>query len=348
MEDSARPAPRPLTRSDTGRGGRACSLRLDPWAAAYDGSIQIVDDEEGADVDVRVESASWTVLLPPPSLRPGRLAFVDGVRRVEHRLLVSDGARTVFGLLGSYGVGATVVDASSKAAHEAAARVAHEEIGRVAVSAGGLTLEPFSVARRAGGAALVFTPRTEAPNTPLAPVTGLQTAMREAEGRLAGSLATEMEIVFQDGPLSFLTAGTRGRVVGVVKRLQRQYLDASEQALLPTLAIGERTPLFLVGGREPRYSWYLRLARGRAIEAALTGVVRAECRAADGLAEARLLADISARELPRFASDAARDPRAPQNLYPVGGLEARLKHLLGDPAVVRRAIEAQLTSEVTA
>jgi hypothetical protein len=52
--------------------------------------------------------------------------------------------------------------------------------------------------------------------------------------------------------------------------------------------------------------------------------------------------------LPRFASDAARDPRAPQNLYPIGGLEAQLKHRLGDPAVVRRAIEAQLHSEVTA
>jgi hypothetical protein len=50
----------------------------------------------------------------------------------------------------------------------------------------------------------------------------------------------------------------------------------------------------------------------------------------------------------RFASDATRDRRAPQNLLPIGGLEARLKHLLGDPAVVRRAIEAQLHSEVTA
>ena len=76
--------------------------------------------------------------------------------------------------------------------------------------------------------------------------------------------------------------------------------------------------------------------------------MRLEAKAARGLAEARALADLSARELPRFASDAMRDPRAPQNLFPIGGLEARLKHLLGDPAVVRRAVEAQLHSEVTA
>jgi uncharacterized protein len=322
-------------------------LRLDPWAAEYDGSIQVADDEDGANVDVGVEASAWLAISPPPAPRPPQIAFVDGVRRVEHRLLVSDRDRTVFGLLGSYGVGAALVEAAASATHEATARVAHETIGRAAVTAGGLTIAPFSAAVRAGSA-IVFEPRTEAQNTPLAPVAGLQTAMREAEGRLAGRLAAEVEVVFQDGPLSFLTAGVAGRVVGVVKRLQRQYLDPAHHVLLPRLGVGERTPLFLVGGREPRYSWYLRIAFGRAIEAALTGVVRAECPAARGLAEARELADLSARELPRFASDAARDPRAPQNLYPVGGLEARLKHLLGDPAVVRHAIEAQLTSEVTA
>jgi len=52
--------------------------------------------------------------------------------------------------------------------------------------------------------------------------------------------------------------------------------------------------------------------------------------------------------MPRFASTAAHDARAPQNLFPIGGLEARLKHLLGDPAVVRRAIEARLHDEVAA
>ncbi len=316
---------------------RPLALRLDPWAAEYEGSIQVADDAEGAPVDVRVESACWEAIRPSPAPPPQRIAFVDGVRRIEHRLLVSEGERTVFGLFGSFGVGAAFVATT--------ARVERERIGRVVVVAGGLLLEPFSAALRDGG--VVFEPRSEAANTPVAPVEGLQAAMREAEGRLAGELASEVEVVFQDGPLGFLTAGVLGPVVGFVKRLQRQYLDPAHHALLPRLGVGERTPLFLVGGREPRYSWYLRIASGRAIESALTGVVRAECRAAQGVDEARRLADLSARELPRFASDAAHDPRAPQNLYPVGGLEARLKHLLGDPALVRRAIEARLHREVT-
>jgi hypothetical protein len=228
-----------------------------------------------------------------------------------------------------------------------AARVGHETIGRVAVTGGGLRLEPFHAPVH-GTRALVFEPRSEADNTPVAPVDGLQKAMRETEAGLAERLSAEADVVVLDGPLSFLTAAARGRVVGFVKRLLRNYLDPAAHALLPRLGVGERTPVFLIEGREPRYSWYVRIARGRPIESALTGVARLEAPASRGLEEARHLADLSAREMPRFASDPTRDPRAPQNLFPIGGLEARLKHLLGDAGFVRRAIEAQLHSEVTA
>jgi hypothetical protein len=314
------------------------SLRLDPWGAEYEGSIQLSDEEEAVPVDIRVESAAWAAVRPGPAPRPERIAFVDGVRRVEHRLLIGNGERTVFGLLGSFGVGAVLVDG--------VARVGHETIGRVAVAGGGLKLEPF-VAPVDGRGALLFEPRSEPETTPVAPVEGLQKAMRHTEAGLAERLSAEVDVVFLDGPLTFLTAAAGGSVVGFVKRLLRNYLDPSAHALLPRLEVGERTPLFLIPGREPRYSWYVRIARGRPIESALTGVVRLEARAARGLDEAKAVADLSAREMRRFASDATRDPRAPQNLYPIGGLEARLKHLLGDAAVVRRAVEAQLHSEVT-
>jgi len=314
------------------------ALRLDPWGAEYEGSIQIGDEDEPVPVDIRVEQAGWGAIRPSPGPPPGRIAFVDGVRRVEHRLLVADEERTVFGLLGSFGVGAVLVDGR--------ARVAHEGIGRALVTGGGLKLDAFG-APVGGHASLLFEPRSEPDNTPVAPVEGLQKAMRREEASLAERLSAEVEVVFLDGPLTFLTAA-RGSVVGFVKRLLRSYLDPSAHALLPRLEVGERTPLFLVPGKDPRYSWYLRIARGRAIESALTGVVRLEARAARGLAESKALADLSARELPRFASTATHDARAPQNLFPIGGLEARLKHLLGDSAFVRRAIEARLQSEVAA
>ena len=315
------------------------TLRLDPWAPEYEGSIQLPpDDAGGRPVDIRVERAAWEAIRPADAPRPRVIAFVDGVRRVEHRLLVTRGGRTAFGLLGSYGVGAVRVDA--------AARVTDALVGRAAVVGGGDTIDPF-VAVVGDRLTILFEPHSVADADPAAPLAGLQAAMRRSEAGLAERLSGEVDVVYQDGPLTFVTAA-KGCVVGFVKRLQQAYLDPSAEALLPRLDVGERTPLFLISGRGPRYSWYQRIAFGRAIESALTGVVRLETPAGRGLAEAIRLADLSAREIPRFASHPARDPRAPQNLYPIGGLEDRLKHLLGDPLLLRRAVEASLHSEVTA
>jgi hypothetical protein len=250
-------------------------------------------------------------------------------------------------------MGAGVAGALKRAGGEEIEREAIAQgpipLGSAAVTGGGLRLPLFEAAVSNGRAVVRFEPVSEPENTPMAPVQGLQTAMRKSEASLAERLSAEADVVFLDGPLTYLTAAAPGRVVGYVKRLLRSYLDVSAAALLPRLAAGERTPLFLVEGqREPRYSWYLRLAPGRPIQSGLAGIVRLETRATPGLDAARALADLSARELPRFASDAARDPRAPQNLVPIGALEARLKHRLGDATIIRRAIEARLHQEVTA
>jgi hypothetical protein len=56
------------------------------------------------------------------------------------------------------------------------------------------------------------------------------------------------------------------------------------------------------------------------------------------LSEAVRLADSSAMTLPRLASIPYKDPRAPQNLLPIGGLERRLRALLGDARLLHRAL----------
>jgi len=54
------------------------------------------------------------------------------------------------------------------------------------------------------------------------------------------------------------------------------------------------------------------------------------------------LANLSASCIPAFAGDSTRDPRAPQNLLPIGALEQELRHRLGDSIAIRRAIERVL------
>lgn len=57
-----------------------------------------------------------------------------------------------------------------------------------------------------------------------------------------------------------------------------------------------------------------------------------------GLPEATRIADLVACHLPRYAGRPGVDPRAPQNLTPVGALETRLKHRLGSATVISRAL----------
>ena len=76
------------------------------------------------------------------------------------------------------------------------------------------------------------------------------------------------------------------------------------------------------------------------------GVIRLEVGAAVGLESARHLAGMSAAVLPRFASMAMRDARAPQNLVPVGALEEELRRRMGDPLLIRRAIEKRISEGV--
>ena len=85
-----------------------------------------------------------------------------------------------------------------------------------------------------------------------------------------------------------------------------------------------------------RYAWYSRLVPLRSPWHDHAGVVRCEVPAGIGIDAAVALADSVAALLPRFAGRPT-DPRAPQNLAPVGGLETWLRHRMGHAGIVRRA-----------
>ena len=143
-----------------------------------------------------------------------------------------------------------------------------------------------------------------------------------------------VDTLIVDGPL-------RGRghlpgSVGYVKTQHTQYLAAPLDQVVGQLAPGQRTPLFAIAGMLPRISWYARLPGPRAH--ALAGIVRCEIDGASSLDDARLLADQVTSRLPRFASSPHKDSRAPQNLYPIAGLERELRRRLGDPWLVERAL----------
>ena len=115
-----------------------------------------------------------------------------------------------------------------------------------------------------------------------------------------------------------------------------KYLPTALDRVVGELGAGERTPVFLLDARFRKYSWYLRLPGPDG--GPWAGIVRCEASAALRAEQAIELADRVAATLPRFASEPHKESRAPQNLYPIGGLERKLRHRLGDAAVVYRAL----------
>ena len=114
------------------------------------------------------------------------------------------------------------------------------------------------------------------------------------------------------------------------------YLPPDLNAVVGALTPGQRTPAFLMGTSWDRHSWYLRLPGPKG--APWSGVVRIECPATLPVDEVTRLAGLSQRCLGRFASAAYKDSRAPQNLYPIAGLERELRRRLGDQRLLYRAL----------
>ena len=161
---------------------------------------------------------------------------------------------------------------------------------------------------------------------------GIHEQMTAVESKIASE--HDVDLVVFDGPL-------RGRndplAVGYVKTQQVQYLTNEVQPILVKRGAGQRTPLFLVGGRgHTRYSWYMRLPGPRSNP--MSGIVRCELVAQGTIDSAISRASQITLVLPRFASEPHKDPRAPQNLYPIAGLEHHLRHRLGDPQLMERAL----------
>jgi len=302
-------------------------LFVEGWAPDYGAPFEPTEEFAPAEgsVDVFVERSTWE---PMDGSDDGasRIAFVDGVRRVDARLTVDDAAAgPIPGICGTFAVGAACWDREARATDIDAARVE-----RLAVLSGRRE-------ERLPPVALEPPYRTEAiaDPDPDALVRHLHTLMRRAEGECATARAREGWFVLADGPLNDLTPQT---TIGYVKSHRVTYLPAAQGATVAALEPGQRTPLFTIAAYQ-RYSWYVRLSRPAGGHS-WSGVVRCEASGSLPQSEVRVMADRSAAILPVVASQEYLDPRAPQNLVPIAALERALRHLMGDRGLVYRAVRA--------
>lgn len=300
---------------------------VEGWAPEYGAAVEALDEFEPAvgSVDVVVEGVPWEPIGGRDDDHPV-VAFVDGVRRVDARLVLDTDEGPVPGLCGSYAVGAVVWHR-----RERRAEIVERHVGRLAV------LTKGRVARiPAAGPALEYRGESVPDDDPAALVRHFHGQMRLAEARIAEGLARLGIFVVADGPL--YEPASPFEQVGLVKSHRVSYLGGDHGRVVGALGPGERTPVFTIKGYE-RYSWYVCLARYPGGHS-WTGIARCEAPAALPLERVAAIADRTAAVLPRVGSEPHLDPRAPQNLIPIAALERDLRHRLGEPGLVLRALRA--------
>ena len=179
-------------------------------------------------------------------------------------------------------------------------------------------------------------PHDECP--PRDPDTKINTCMTEVEAVAERTCRSTSAAYRARRPVAESTKELATRWASVVPR--RQISAHRARRVVAELRPGERTPVFALDSRSPKNS---RGTCGSPAHCGGPGRESFAVRRAWPSCEGDRLADRVGRDPPRFAVGAAQGPRAPQNLYPIGGLERHLRHRLGDAAVIYRALRQAST-----
>lgn len=298
---------------------------VESWAPEYGIAVDaatLEDASEHVDVAVERELGDWGPVAVAPTQRPERMLFVDGIQRIDARVWIHDGDVSRAAVCAS--VAAGLVTCTPGRAEVTAVEVFRGLYAAASSGAG-------SIVSRHATYDLVPVASDDPDDVYFALHSQRTRLERDVSKGHAG------DVVVFDGPL-------RGRTdpsgVGYVKTHHKLYLPETVAPVLGRLGDGERTPVFFVSGGPGggRWSWYLRLPGPRSHP--LSGIVRLELPGAGigAAAVATTRADVVSAALPALASESHKEPRAPQNLYPIAGLEQELRRRLGDPRLLERSL----------
>ncbi len=298
---------------------------VDTWAPDYGTSReeQLREASRPVDVGVEVPSDDWEPVTPSAgTVAVDTVTFVDGVRRIDARIWIG----ADHGGQDTPGVCATV-----------AAGAVRCRPGLATIEAVVVERALFTSADAAEPLDLGTTGRYELRPLPVATDEALYLAVHNHMTAVEQDLSQELDepgLVVFDGPLGVRDGAN---AAGYIKSQHVLYLeDPAQQNVVARLSVGQRTPLFHIGGELSNWSWYTRLPGP--LSHSMSGVVRVELPGLGEVGSAAERADQITASLPRFASEAHKDGRAPQNLYPIAGLERELRRRLGDAKLLDRAL----------
>ena len=296
------------------------NFAVENWAPSYGAATEDVGAEEAtAEVErsVEIPEGSWKPIKPSVQ-PPPEIAFVDGTNRIDAQVWIDEPDGDVRpGICATYAAGAVVCDGIARVTEVRVQRGLFTSSGHAEpITTGHVTYEVRASTGTLEQLAMSVIDR-----------------MRHLEAEVARAV-TGVDLIVLDG----LLWGREDipKAIGYIKSHRTPYLPAELNAIVSSLAPGERTPLFLVTTSWTRFSWYVRLPGSSGHP--WSGVVRCEVNPNMAPADAAAMADLATASLPRFASSRHRDPRAPQNLYPIGGLERELRRRSGDARFIYRSL----------
>jgi hypothetical protein len=288
-------------------------------------------------VDDAFEMADWRPVAPEerPSESGPRLAFVDGVQHYDARFSAEGEGWPIPGVLATYAAGAMCPGADEPLCHVA--------VQRAAILAKGARPSPIDI--RTSQTVHRYHPEAAAGDDPAALDSKLNQLRAEIEASIVRRLLDERahDLVVVDGRLPQHAPGA----IGLIKTPQRVPVTSDTQInVLRGLRHGERSPIFIRTRSDRRYySWFICLATPGRHDVAMSGLALIEMDDSVTREEVTRTADLTASTLPRYAPKPHRDPRAPQNLLPVGQLERELRHRMGEREYVARLIRESFARE---
>ncbi|MEU5877910.1 hypothetical protein [Spirillospora sp. NPDC047279] len=311
------------------------AITVDPWDPGYATSLTAEAlaelDATSAELDLSVElpAARWRPITPAAA--PGGPVLVaDGVRRIEARVWINglDDGMPSPGIAASYAAGLVRCEPGTGGL----ARLTSVDVRRSIFSPSSQSNEIHTWA----GSYASFRARDGSAEQ-------LSLALQRQLTALEVEVATEYRAAIDEDELLIVDGPLRGRTqlprtVGYIKAHHAGYLPDLQSDIVGALRPGQRTPVFLMGTSWRRYSWYLRLPTRSA--APWAGIARCEASTTLSQEAVTALADHATGAIQTLAGVDYKDPRAPQNLIPVGGLERLLRHRLGDAGVLYRALLA--------
>ena len=302
-------------------------LKIDPRPTTYDSVAEAVfASEDEGQITEDIEHDSWQAVSPPAGLPVPDIAFVDGVERRDARVSAEGDGMPFAGMLVSYAAGA-ICPAKQPA-------LRHVSVQRRIVLTNGATAS--TIALTASNTTVDYLPAHNAEPDAESIDRTLKGLRSDLEAAIVRSLIVDgVELIVCDGRLPPIRNAS---AIGLIKTPHRLPLTRDDQLqTLTSLHAGQRSPVF-IRRRSDRayYSWFVCLADAGPLDLALSNLALIEMDDEASRSHALAVADVTAAVLPNYAPAPYRDPRAPQNLMPVGQLERELRRRLGDQELMRR------------